>query len=94
VTASNVAGEGTYQTQGIWLGEVPSEPLNPLLLEVVPESTLTLEWDAPLTDGCLTILSYTIAKDGSDHVTDIDPSLISYTDAITTGGSIGDLITY
>jgi hypothetical protein len=76
------------------MGEVASEPLNPYLVEVVPEFTLTVGWDAPLIDGCLTILSYTIAKDGTDHVTDIDPSLTSYTDDITTGGSIGDLITY
>jgi hypothetical protein len=80
--------------EGIWLGEVASEPLNPILIDVVPDSTLTLGWTAPLTDGCLTILSYTVSKDGVDHATDIDPSLTSYTDDITTDGSIGDLITY
>jgi hypothetical protein len=55
---------------------------------------LTIGWDAPTSDDCLTILSYTVAKDGVDHTTDIDPSLTSFTDDITIDGSIGQLITY
>ena len=47
-----------------------------------------------MRDGCLTILSYTVAKNGSDHLTNIDPSLTQLTDRIEVGGSIGDLITY
>lgn len=40
VTAMNVAGEGPYTEQSIWLGEVPSEPLSPQLLQVTPETSL------------------------------------------------------
>lgn len=94
VTALNVAGEGSAITNQIWLGLVPTQPLNPVLLSVAPELSLTLGWQAPLDDGCLTILSYTINKDGVDIATDIDPSLTAFTDDISTNGQIGVQITY
>jgi len=89
-----VAGEGANKMQAIWLGQVPSEPLNPKLISVVPDDSLILGWDAPLKDGCLSILSYTVAKNGVEHLTNIDPSLTQISDNIEVGGSIGDLITY
>lgn len=51
-------------------------------------------WDVPVSDGCLPILSYTLAKDGSDHILDISPTLKSITDDLSVFGSIGDVITY
>jgi hypothetical protein len=70
-----VAGEGSYAEANIWLGVQSSEPLSLALDSVVPESTLTISWQAPLRYGCLTILSYTLALNGVDHITLIDPSL-------------------
>jgi hypothetical protein len=94
VTAKNSAGEGSSITQNVWLGQVPSEPLNPTLISIEPDVDLVLGWDVPLTDGCLPILSYTVAKDGSDHILDISPTLKSISDDISVSGSIGETITY
>lgn len=94
VSAKNSAGEGHTTHAQIWLGEVPSEPLNPVLLSILPDDNLVLGWDAPTSDGCLTILSYTLSKDGLDHVLNIAPSMVSYQDDISVSGSIGDVITY
>jgi hypothetical protein len=44
VTAKNVAGEGTWIMENVWLGEPPSEPLEPELLEIYPEVSLTIGW--------------------------------------------------
>lgn len=81
-------------TLNVWLGVMPSEPLNPTLLSIVPNSNLVLGWDVPISDGCLPILSYTVAKDGSDHIMNISPSLVSVTDDLSASGSIGETITY
>jgi hypothetical protein len=94
VSAINVAGEGLLYSESLWLGHASSEPINPILVSVTPDLQLTIGWDAPTSDNCLTILSYTVTKDGIDHTTDINPSLTSFTDNITIGGSIGQIITY
>ena len=99
VTAVNVAGEGPWIQESIWLGEVPSEPLNLSLLAITPGDQLTLGWDAPMSDGCLTILSYTLVKEqeGSApiEITGISPSYITYVDDISSGeGSVGQVLSY
>jgi len=94
VAAINVAGEGPTNEQSIWLGVNPTEPLNPRMTRVVPNDYLSIAWDAPLHDGCLTILSYTIIKDGFELHTGLSPSMTQYTDSITVGGAVGTKITY
>ena len=61
---------------------------------VVPSTTLTLEWDAPVDNGCLPITQYTLNKNGVDDATVISADSLSYTDSIAIGGSIGTVITY
>lgn len=94
VSALNTAGEGPTIEQSLWHGAVPSEPLNPVLVAVTPNTEATIGWTRPLTDGCLTIKSYTVNKDGLDHQSLIDPSLTTFTDDIRVDGAIGTLITY
>lgn len=94
MTAVNSAGESAPQTNSIWMGQVTSEPIEPKLVAVTPDSTLTIGWKAPLTSNCLSILSYTVAKNGIELSAIIDPSENSFTDDISIGGSIGQLITY
>jgi hypothetical protein len=53
-----------------------------------------LGWVVPVSDGCLPILGYTVAKDGSDHILNISPSLVSVTDDLSVSGSVGEIITY
>lgn len=48
-----------------------------------------LGWTAPLDSGCLPILNYIIQKNGIDLATVVSPSQSSFTDNISTGGSIG-----
>lgn len=55
---------------------------------------MTVGWDVPLSDGCLTILNYELYKDGIVDVSNISPTAVSYVDDITVGGSIGETITY
>ncbi len=57
-------------------------------------TSLVLEWDKPLSDGCLPILSYTIQKDGVDYASSIASTATSFTDDISTGGQIGQKIKY
>jgi hypothetical protein len=90
VTASNSAGEGPYAHGSIFLGEAPSYPLNPFLQSVTPHSTLVYGWQAPLSDGCLAILSYTVNKDGADYALNINPTATKFIDDISVGGNIGD----
>ena len=90
----NVAGEGPNIAESIWLGDKPSEPLNLTVTDVVPDTSLSLGWTAPLSDGCLTILSYTIAKDDVDYITDLSPTATKYVDDISVGGSVGEVIKY
>jgi hypothetical protein len=61
---------------------------------VTPSVSLTLSWSAPLDNGCLPIQYYTLNKDGSDLSVVISADSLSYTDDITTGGTIGTSITY
>lgn len=92
VSAVNTAGEGAYNQADIWLGVPPSPPLNPRMTSVTPLDQLVLEWDRPTSDGCLPILSYTLSKNGVDHVTDINPTSTAVIDDISVGGTIGALI--
>ena len=94
VTALNSAGEGDFVADSIHLGNEPSNPKNPRMLSVAPASTLVFGWDVPDSDGCLPILHYTLNKNGVDLEVEISPSLIEYEDDISTGGQIGDQITY
>ena len=94
VTATNSAGEGPYASESIYLGEVPSYPLNPFLQSVTPQSPLTYGWQAPLSDGCLAILSYTVNKDGADYALGLNPTATRFIDDISVGGNIGEKITY
>ena len=95
VSAYNVAGEGVSITKSVWLGEPPSEPLNLRVSSILPSNSLKLEWDLPTTDGCLTILSYTLQKDDDEeYITDLSPADVSYTDDISTDGSYGTILTY
>lgn len=94
VTALNSAGEGASTERHLWFGEVSSQPLNPYLISVVPNSALTIGWEVPSNDGCLTILSYTIERDGVEHKTDVHPAATSYSDDISVGGSLGTQVTY
>jgi hypothetical protein len=64
VTALNVAGEGEFSDANMWLGTVPSEPLNPRLEAVTPSFSITIRWDHSLQDGCLSLLSYSVFMDG------------------------------
>ena len=94
VTALNSAGEGSHASDSIYLGDPPSNPKNPRMVSVTPATSLDFAWDVPDSDGCLPILYYILNKDGVDLPTQISPSLTQYTDDITTGGQIGDQITY
>ena len=94
VTASNVAGEGPYAAQSVYLGNVPSNPRSPSMLSVVPNSVLTISWERPYTDGCLPVKHYRVNKDGVDLPHLVTPSATFFADDISTGGSIGTEITY
>jgi hypothetical protein len=64
------------------------------MTSVVPMDTLVFEWDRPANDGCLPILSYTLWKDGSDHITGIASTATLVTDDISAGGVVGAQIVY
>lgn len=52
---------------------------------IIVGTSVTLKWEAPSDTGCLPILHYKIAKDGSDLSADISADLASYTDTSATG---------
>jgi len=60
----------------------------------VPNLSLTIGWDAPNSDGCLSILSYSIERDGLEHKTNVHQSAVTFTDDITVAGAIGTEISY
>ena len=94
VSATNVAGEGSYIAASTYLGNVPSNPKTPLLVSVVPNTSLTLSWIRPDDDGCLSILNYRVNKDGQDLDNLIQPTATTFTDDISVGGAIGTEIVY
>jgi hypothetical protein len=90
VTASHSAGEVPYAHESIFLSEAPSYPLNSFLHSVTPHSTLVYGWQAPFSEDCLAILSYTVDKDGADYALGINPTVTKFKDDISLGGNIGD----
>lgn len=64
------------------------------MVSVVPQNNLTLSWDAPQDNGCLAIQNYTLNRNGTDLSATIYPTVLQYTDIITSGGIIGDTIVY
>ena len=94
VTATNVAGESTHIAESVHLGNVPSNPKSPSMVSVSPDSTLTIEWDRPDSDGCLPVLKYVINKDGVDLADIVAPSATNFADDISIGGSVGSEISY
>jgi len=93
VTAVNVAGESDGKVNEIKVGEPPSPPLYPRLTAITPLSSLTIQWDPPLDDGCLPIAHYIINRDGSDLVTVVPPEAVLFTDNIAAY-AMGASITY
>jgi hypothetical protein len=49
-------------------------------------TSLVLEWDKPLDDGCLPLLSYTIWKDGADYDSSIPSTANTFTDDLSNSG--------
>ncbi len=94
VTAINIAGEGTAATGYTVVGEKPTAPYGLKVVSIVPSATLVISWKVPLSSGGLAITGYTLNKAGTDLSAVIAASATSYTDDITTGGSIGTTITY
>jgi hypothetical protein len=61
---------------------------------VTPSVSLTLTWTPPTNTGCLPITYYVLNKNGVDLSATITADMTSYTDDISTGGTIGTTITY
>lgn len=96
VTAFNVAGESDGTSKQIKVGSVPSAPLLLNMTAIVPLATLTISWEAPLSDGCLPLRQYTINRDGVDLAAVIVPEATSHTDDISAAATfpLGTVITY
>jgi len=60
-----------------------------VLESVIPQTSLVFSWKAPLDNGCLPILNYVVSKNGVDLATTVSASVSTFTDDISTGGSIG-----
>lgn len=62
---------------------------------VTPLVSLTLQWQAPMDNGCLPIVSYVLNKNGVDLSAEfISSDADSFTDTAMTGAAIGTQITY
>ena len=93
MTAFNTAGESEATLAEIRVGDAPSAPLRPRLTAITPGATLTIEWEDPLSNGCLTSQNSVINRDGSDLSPVIAPGLNIYTDDISAY-AIGTKVTY
>lgn len=64
------------------------------MIAVSPSTSLSLEWNPPTDNGCLPIIKYILNKDSVDLAALITADQLTYTDNISTGGTIGTSITY
>ena len=96
VTAVNVAGESESAVGQISVGDAPSPPLHPRVISISPLSTLTIEWDDPLSDGCLPVLRHVVVRDGADLPTEVAPGANTFTDDISSAADFpaGAVISY
>lgn len=92
----NSAGESLPTLQNIRVGKISSVPLYLRMTDVVPEVSLTLEWQAPEDNGCLPLTSYIMSKDGVDMPDFIAPNMLKFVDTSFTAatGAIGTTVTY
>lgn len=93
VTAINVAGESDGTFKEITVGVPPSPPLYPRLTVIAPTSSLTIQWDPLLDDGCRPILRHVITRDGVDLVNIVPPEATFFDDDISAY-AMGSIITY
>ena len=74
VTAINYAGESTPTLQRMRVGKPSSVPLYLKWTKIVPETSISLSWAAPVDNGCLPLVSYEMNKNGVDMVDIIAPN--------------------
>jgi len=93
ITAVNGAGESLPAQVNKRVGQVSLSPRNLKLSAVVPTTSVTLTWEAPLDTGCLPITSYVLSRDGADLALSISADSSQAIDTTATG-AIGTTYTY